>query len=124
MGLIDKLKNVFFEEVDEDDEEEIPQTFAKKVEVPKRKVNFLKEDEENVKEKDLDKFLENDEEKAEEEKINDNTSEEETFIEVEEEQEVPKVVPMMFDDDDFLEFFRRYFFFVFFINQISVFPYN
>ena len=33
MKLIDKLKNVFFEEVpDDEDEEELPQTFAKKIE--------------------------------------------------------------------------------------------
>ena len=37
MKLIEKLKNVFFEEVPEDeDEEELPQTFAKKIEVPKK----------------------------------------------------------------------------------------
>ncbi len=96
MSLIDKLKNVFFEEV-EDDEDEVPQTFAKKVEIPKKKVSVVKpEKEEKVKEKDLDKFLEEEEEK--EEKTNDI----DTFIEVEE-PEPPKVVPMMFDDADFQE---------------------
>lgn len=96
MSLIDKLKNVFFEEV-EDDEEDVPQTFAKKVEIPKKKVSVVKpEKEEKVKEKDLDRFLEEDEEKE------NKTNNVDTFIEVEE-PEPPKVVPMMFDDDDFQE---------------------
>ena len=43
MKLIEKLKNVFFEEVPEDeDEEELPQTFAKKIEVPKKPVEVPK----------------------------------------------------------------------------------
>lgn len=98
MSLIDKLKNVFFEEV-EDEEEEVPQTFAKKVEIPKKKINVVKtEKNDNVKDKDLDKFLEEEEEKKEPEK----NSEIDNFIEVED-VEQPKVVPMMYDEDDFQE---------------------
>ena len=99
MKFVDKLKNIFFEEVEEEVEEEIPKTFAKKVEVPKRKINFIKnEKEEKVKEKDLDNFLEEEEKKDIKEENNTNYD---TFIEVEEES--PKVVPMMYDDDDFQE---------------------
>ena len=44
MKLIDKLKNVFFEEVpDDEDEEELPQTFAKKVEIPKKPIEIKRE---------------------------------------------------------------------------------
>ena len=99
MSIIDKLKNVFFEEVEDDEEDEAPQTFAKKVEIPKKKASVIKPEKEEkvkVKEKDLDNFLE------EEEKKEDKSSELDTFIEVEE-PEPPKVVPMMFDDDDFQE---------------------
>ncbi len=91
MGFIDKLKNVFFEEVEEDDEEiEVPKNYAKKVEIPK-KVNIKEE----VREKELEKEVEK--EKREEPKE-----------EVKEEKELEifdssKTVPMMFDDDDFLE---------------------
>ena len=102
MSFIDKLKNVFFEEVEDDDEEELPQTFAKKVEISKKKVNIIKpEKEEKIKEKELDKFLEEEEAikpKVEPVKNNDIDN----FIEVED-TEPPKVVPMMFDDDDFQE---------------------
>lgn len=91
MKLIDKLKNVFFEEVPEDeDEEELPQTFAKKIEVPKKpveqpKVHELKREE---KEDKVEEFKA--EEKPVEEEVSKEEKEESTF-------------PMMFDDDDFLE---------------------
>ena len=98
MKLIDKLKNVFFEEVEEEEEEK-PQTFAKKVEIPKKKKSFIKFDNE---EKKLNNFLEEDEEKKEDNKIIEEDNKE-TFIEVEEEQDNSKVVPMMFDEDDFQE---------------------
>ena len=84
MKLIDKLKNVFFEEVVEDeDEEELPQTFAKKIEVPKKKPEVFNE------EKETSKNLE-------------NTFISEIDVPKEEKQEEP-TFPMMFDDDDFLE---------------------
>ena len=99
MSFIDKLKNVFFEEVEDDDQEETPKTFAKKVEIPKKKVSIVKlEKEEKNKEKELDKFLKEDEIKPETEKNSDVDS----FIEIED-TELPKVVPMMYDDDDFQE---------------------
>ena len=88
MKLIDKLKNVFFEEVPEDeDEEELPQTFAKKIE-PKKPiepvVHEMKREERPIIEEDEEE-VQIEEEPEEEEK-----KEESTF-------------PMMFDDDDFLE---------------------
>ena len=104
MNLIDKLKNVFFEEVEED-EEEIPQTFAKKVELPKKPHKSF-----HFEEKEEDDDSENEEKeeikvKVEEEKNND--------LEVdikprdlkreEKELEKEKPFPMMFDEDDFLE---------------------
>ena len=91
MKFIEKLKNVFFEEVpDDEDEEELPQTFARKIEVPKKEIEkpkvvpeFRREDRPVVKE-------------------------EEGFEEIHNEQIVPEEkeepsFPMMFDDDDFLE---------------------
>ncbi len=95
MGLIDKLKNVFFEEVEEDEEEiEPPKTYAKKVEVPKKKSFFFKDDEdeeeEKVSKKALDNFLEED------------NQEEKSDIKISE-IEVTKTVPMMFDVDDFYD---------------------
>lgn len=110
MKLLDKIKNAFFEEVEEDDDTiEIPKTYAKKVEVPKKKVGFLKKDEID------DNFLEDekqDEIKKKEETLkperavySDKTEEipvtvikEEKEIEVE---EPVKTVPMVFDDADF-----------------------
>lgn len=99
MSFIDKLKNVFFEEVEDDEEEEeVPQTFAKKVEIPKKKVNVVRQEkEEKIKEKDLDKFLEEEEVKKE-----DASNNIDNFIEIEE-PEPPKVVPMLYDEDDFQE---------------------
>lgn len=87
MKLIDKIKNVFFEEV-EDDEEELPQTFAKKVEVPKKKVEPIKRESEHIKEEIVEAN------KEVEEEIKKDAKEEETN---------EKEFPMMFDDDDFLE---------------------
>ena len=86
MKLIDKLKNVFFEEVVEDeDEEELPQTFAKKIEISKKKPEVTKEERptfEEEQEKTAEIVIPKEEEKAPE-------KEEPTF-------------PMMFDDDDFM----------------------
>ena len=92
MKLIEKLKNVFFEEVPEDeDEEELPQTFAKKIEPKKTveppKVHEFKREERPVFHEEFDEVKEPlvEEEPKEEEK-----KEEPTF-------------PMMFDDEDFLD---------------------
>ena len=88
MKLIDKLKNVFFEEVPEDeDEEELPQTFAKKIEPKKTvvqpNVHEFKREEKPVVREDFDEVKEPVKEETHEKK------EEPTF-------------PMMFDDEDFL----------------------
>ena len=84
MKLIDKLKNVFFEEVAEDeDEEEIPQTFAKKIELPKKKPEIFKEEDPIVKEND--------------------EKQEEISIDIKEEKNEENTFPMMFDEEDFLE---------------------
>lgn len=87
MKLIDKLKNVFFEEVSEDeDEEELPQTFAKKIEVPKKTPEVTRSDRTTF-EEEQEKTAEIVIPKVEEEK--EEVKEEPTF-------------PMMFDDDDFM----------------------
>ncbi len=86
MKLMEKLKNVFFEEVpDDEDEEELPQTFAKKIE-PKKTV-------EPVKTVEIEK---------EEKPVEEEFEEEEIEVEKPEEKE-ESTFPMMFDDDDFLE---------------------
>ena len=88
MKLIEKLKNVFFEEVtDDEDEEELPQTFAKKIEVPKRKPEIVKEEKPFVEEE---------------------VKNEEVSVFPKEEEKPETTFPMMFDDDDFLEFLRGY----------------
>ena len=91
MKLVDKLKNIFFEEVEiDEDEEELPKTFAKKVEVPK-KVELPKKEEPIVRDTtmDISPVIEETKEIIKEEK-------EEPIVE-------NKEFPMMFDDDDFLE---------------------
>lgn len=82
MKIIDKLKNVFFEEVEEDDEEELPKTFAKKVEIPKKEVELPKKEEKISEEINISPVLEEEKEDP-----------------IEETNEFP----MMFDEDDFLE---------------------
>jgi len=92
MKLIEKLKNVFFEEVPEDeDEEELPHTYAKKIE-PKVKVeepivqnHAIKREEKPIVHEEFE--VKKDELKEDQEE---ETKEEPTF-------------PMMFDDDDFLQ---------------------
>ena len=95
MKLIDKLKNVFFEEVtDEEDEEELPQTFAKKIEVPKREPIKITREESKppivTLEEEKEEELKKDIEKEEEYKVEPAKKEDNSFL-------------MMFDDDDFLE---------------------
>ena len=83
MKLIEKLKNVFFEEVTEDeDKEELPQTFAKKIEIPKRKPEVVKEEKPIIREEQV---------------------QEEISVFPKEEKKEENPFPMMFDDDDFLE---------------------
>ena len=110
MKFLDKIKNAFFEEVEEDDDTiEIPKTYAKKVEVPKKKMGFLKKDEID------DNFLEDN--KKEEVKKKDNVEKVEKVVYSDKTEEIPvtvdneekeidvdesiKTVPMVFDDADF-----------------------
>ena len=86
MKLIDKLKNVFFEEVEDEDEEELPQTFAKKIEVPKKEIPRKKPE----------VF------KEEKNTFEDDDKEIEISIPKEEKKEEEPTFPMMFDDEDFL----------------------
>jgi len=94
MKLIEKLKNVFFEQVPEDeDEEELPQTFAKKIEPKKPEppvVHEMKREERPTIEEDFEEEKEPEIEVEEEKEEETPPKEESTF-------------PMMFDDDDFLE---------------------
>ncbi len=93
MKLLDKLKNVFFEEVEEDDEEELPQSFAKKVEIPKKNFEPLKTPKKDVElPKKEPEFFEEEQEEVKE----DTTM-------VTEEVKEEKEFPMMFDESDFLE---------------------
>lgn len=90
MKLFDKLKNVFFEEVtDDEDEEELPQTFAKKIEIPKKQPEPIKIKEETKPIVTLEEAKE--EEKKEVEDIPKPQKKEDSSL------------LMMFDDDDFLE---------------------
>ena len=100
MGFIDKLKNVFFEEVEEEEEENVeeqPVKFAKKIDIPKRKERVIEKKE--VSEEDYFK----------EEKIVEKPKVEE-FVMNEETYDVPKVneddynkMPMMFEEEDFFD---------------------
>ena len=100
MKLMDKLKNVFFEEVPlDEDEEELPQTFAKKIEVPKKAVEIKHVEPEIKREERIERRIEFDDEQEEEEiEIKPQIEEVEEKVEKEE-----PTFPMMFDDDDFLE---------------------
>ena len=83
MKLVDKLKNVFFEEVTEDeDEEELPQSFAKKIEIPKKKPEVFRAEK---------PVLEEEQQKTAE-----------IVIPKVEEKPEETSFPMMFDEDDFL----------------------
>lgn len=104
MGFIDKLKNVFFEEVEEDDDndvEEQPLKLAKKIEFPKRKERVIEKKESidedffsddkvlkplNVQEVVLpkDEYIQVD--KTDNESINNNNK-----------------IPMMFEEEDFFD---------------------
>ena len=103
MKLLDKLKNAFFEEVEEDDDTiEVPKTFAKKVDVPKKKNTFFKKEEENDFLKDEEKEEKNNDNVKVEVKEENNYSFETQEIPVtREEEEIVKTVPMVFDDADF-----------------------
>ena len=92
MKLIEKLKNVFFEEVEDDeDEEELPQTFAKKIEVPK-KTEVIPKITPEYRREDRPVITK----EIEEVEIS------EPVVDEEVKKEEP-TFPMMFDEDDFLE---------------------
>ena len=110
MGFLDKLKNVFFEEVEEEEiEKEEPVKLAKKIELPKRKVDKVIEDwdREPVKEPVVS--------------VSEvNPIKEETYISIEEEEVVPmdygvnnnvntinNKLPMMFEEDIFDDNFKE-----------------
>ena len=100
MKLIDKLKNVFFEEVpDDEDEEELPQTFAKKVEIPKKTIEIRREEKTPVIKPIVTLERETPKEEKEEEIPVPEIPKED--IKLEETQE--QTFPMMFDESDFLE---------------------
>lgn len=100
MGFIDKLKNVFFEEVEEEEEETIeeqPIKFAKKIEIPKRKERIVEKKEE------VEEDFYEEEKKIETPKTNDFVMQEVTY-------EIPRIqddsynkMPMMFDEEDFFD---------------------
>ena len=99
MGFIDKLKNVFFEEVDEEEEEvkSEPLKLAKKIEFPKRKERVIEKkeaidedffsDEKSVEVSEEEKDVQNDE-------VVDNSFEEEVG---------GNKIPMMFEEEDFFD---------------------
>lgn len=104
MGFIDKLKNVFFEEVEDEEEdtvEEQPLKLAKKIEFPKRKERVI----ENKKSFDDDGFF--DDEKVENSQQEDyNASIEEVksvYNDIVEEEVVNNKIPMMFEEEDFFD---------------------
>ena len=102
MKLLDKLKNVFFEEVPEDeDDDELPQTFAKKVEVPKKPVEIIKRSAEALEEEPDEEDEDEDEEEEEVSSIVIPPKVEEK-VELPPKEEKEKEFPMMFDDEDFL----------------------
>lgn len=99
MGFIDKLKNVFFEEVEEEEEESVeeqPVKFAKKIDVPKRKERVFEKKETFEEEFSVEDKV------AEKPKV-------ESFVMQEETYDVPKAnddynkMPMMFEEEDFFD---------------------
>ena len=96
MGFLDKLKNVLFEEIEEEEKvEQPPVKLAKKIELPKRKVEKVVEKTEPVVSRTV----------VNEKIVNDDVHNSmDTFVEEEEEfkpvENVEKM-PMMFEEEDF-----------------------
>ena len=100
MGFIDKLKNVFFEEVEEEEEEvkEEPLKLAKKIEIPKRKERVIERKDTS------DEFFNDD-------KVVINNRVDEISVQVPEEKNEPIIeedfaaskIPMMFEEEDFFD---------------------
>ena len=102
MGFIDKLKNVFFEEVDEDDDDnvdEVPLKLAKKIEIPKRKERVIEKnenvdedffsDEKNIRSSKVQKYIAPQEEQSQVEDVDNET--------------INNKIPMMFEEEDFFD---------------------
>ena len=99
MGILNKIKDMFFEE--ETDEVQINDNrVAKKIELPKRK--------QKIKEEEVKEEIEEVEEPIEEEvkeEVKDDKFEEELEEELEEEELTSKKKPIIFEEEDFIEDF-------------------
>lgn len=110
MGLLNKIKDMFFEE-EGDDVQINDNRIAKKIELPKRrnKAKEEVEEKEEKKEKDLDLDEEEEEEVKPSKKVleieEDEEDELEELEEELEEEEITKKKPIIFDDEDFIEDF-------------------
>lgn len=124
MGFLDKLKNVFFEEVEEEfEEEDKPVKLAKKVELPKRNVDRVVEKRDPIKEQEIpsqrvtlheEKFDNNNVQEFTNKKYNEvndivnNINNSNNFDSFNEVNTINNSVsnsklPMMFEEEDFLD---------------------
>ena len=100
MGFIDKLKNVFFEEVEEEEEEAIeekPLKLAKKIDVPKRKERVIEKNE------TVDEDFFREEKMIEPSKVEDFVVQEETYENSNIQDDNYNKMPMMFEEEDFFD---------------------
>ena len=100
MGFIDKLKNVFFEEVEEEENEEVeekPLKLAKKIDIPKRKERVIE------KKEDFGNDFFEEEKKVETPKIEDFVIKEETYEVPRVQEDIYNKMPMMFEEEDFFD---------------------
>ena len=90
MGFLDKLKNVFFEEEEiEEEEVEVSEKLARKVELPKKKPVVVVEKNEEVR-KEVEEYNVN------------VVNQPKEPIKEQKEEEVPNKFAMMFEEDDFV----------------------
>ncbi len=101
MGILNKIKDMFFEE-DSDDVQINDNRIAKKIELPKRKKNKEEDIKEELEEKEE---IEEEKEEEEPEEIKKEDFFEEEIEEGLEEELTPKKKPIIFDDEDFIEDF-------------------
>jgi len=101
MGILNKIKDMFFEE-DSDDVQINDNRIAKKIELPKRKKNKEEDIKEELEEKEE---IEEEKEEEEPEEIKKEDFFEEEIEEELEEELTPKKKPIIFDDEDFIEDF-------------------
>ena len=101
MGFIDKLKNVFFEEVEEEDDNvnEQPLKLAKKIEIPKRKERTVE------KKESVDEDFFDDGKIVKIPKVQETFVPEEKFKQVEDivNESANNKIPMMFEEEDFFD---------------------